>query len=182
MILQLWLPTCLTSAIQQIGRVRMAASDSIAGHKKTQLGNCSTPLSVKISHNPSMKNSHEIRVLRENYRAEREAAAQYRVLAERERDEKRKKVLEKLVDQEEKHAARWAARLAELGAPVQEPNPLSLAYKRFLMRNLDQDTVLRRLEADEAAAEESYDRMMQGVTDETLLRELEEVKKEEADA
>jgi VIT1/CCC1 family predicted Fe2+/Mn2+ transporter/rubrerythrin len=126
-----------------------------------------------------MRKSQEIKVLRTNYRAEREAAAQYRALAERESDEKRKKVLYKLVDQEEKHAARWAKRLSELGAKVDEPGALTLWWKSFLMRTLDSDSVLRRLEADEESAERSYTRMMSGVTDAELIRELEEVKKEE---
>ena len=126
-----------------------------------------------------MRKSQEIKVLRTNYRAEREAAAQYRALAERESDEKRKKVLYKLVDQEEKHAARWAKRLSELGAKVDEPGALTLWWKAFLMRTLDSDSVLRRLEADEESAERSYTRMMSGVTDAELIRELEEVKKEE---
>jgi VIT1/CCC1 family predicted Fe2+/Mn2+ transporter/rubrerythrin len=126
-----------------------------------------------------MKNTHTIKVLRENYRAEREAAEQYRALAERERDEKRKTVLYKLVDQEEKHAERWAKRLKELGAKADEPSPIKLFYKKFLMRTLDANSVLRRLEADEESAEQGYSTMIAGVTDETLIRELEEVKKEE---
>jgi VIT1/CCC1 family predicted Fe2+/Mn2+ transporter/rubrerythrin len=126
-----------------------------------------------------MKNSQTIKVLRANYRAEREAAEQYRALAEREVDEKRKKVLYKLVDQEEKHAERWAKRLEELGGKVDEPSKLTLYYKRALMRNLDSDSVLRRLEADEESAERSYEKMMVGVTDASLLAELDEVKKEE---
>jgi VIT1/CCC1 family predicted Fe2+/Mn2+ transporter/rubrerythrin len=126
-----------------------------------------------------MSTAHTIKVLRENYRAEREAAEQYRALAGRERDEKRKAVLYKLVDQEEKHAARWKQRLEELGAKADEPSKISLGYKRMLVRSLDTDTVLRRMEADEDAAERSYGRMMAGVTDTDLIREIEEVKKEE---
>jgi vacuolar iron transporter family protein len=126
-----------------------------------------------------MSNAHTIKVLRENYRAEREAAEQYRALAERERDEKRKKVLYKLVDQEEKHAARWKKRLEDLGSKADEPSQVSLRYKRMLVKSLDTESVLRRMEADEDAAERSYAKMIAGVTDEGLIREIEEVKKEE---
>lgn len=69
-----------------------------------------------------MSNTYTIKVLKENYRAEREAAEQYRALADREPDERKRAVLLKLVAQEEKHAARWKARLIELGAKVDEPS------------------------------------------------------------
>jgi VIT1/CCC1 family predicted Fe2+/Mn2+ transporter/rubrerythrin len=126
-----------------------------------------------------MSKTYTIKVLRENYRAEREAAEQYRALAERERDEKRKTVIYKLVAQEEKHAARWKKRLEDLGAKVDEPSRIGLRYKRMLVKSLDTESVLRRMEADEEAAERGYARMMSGVTDEELIREIEEVKKEE---
>jgi VIT1/CCC1 family predicted Fe2+/Mn2+ transporter/rubrerythrin len=126
-----------------------------------------------------MSQTYTIKVLRENYRAEREAAEQYRALAERERDEKRKAVIYKLVAQEEKHAARWKKRLEELGAKVEEPSRISLRYKRMLVKSLDTESVLRRMEADEDAAERGYAKMMAHVTDEELIREIEEVKKEE---
>ncbi len=126
-----------------------------------------------------MSTTYTIKVLRENYRAEREAAEQYRALAERERDEKRKTVIYKLVAQEEKHAARWKKRLEDLGAKVDEPSRIALRYKRMLVKSLDTESVLRRMEADEEAAERGYARMIAGVTDAELIREIEEVKKEE---
>jgi vacuolar iron transporter family protein len=126
-----------------------------------------------------MSQTYTIKVLRENYRAEREAAEQYRALAERERDEKRKTVIYKLVAQEEKHAARWKKRLEDLGASVAEPSRISMRYKRMLVKSLDTESVLRRMEADEEAAERGYAKMMAHVTDEELIREIEEVKKEE---
>lgn len=126
-----------------------------------------------------MSQSHTIKVLRENYRAEREAAEQYRALAEREPDPKKRAVLAKLVNQEEKHAARWKKRLEDMGAKADEPSRVSLRYKRMLVKSLDTESVLRRMEADEDAAERSYAKMMTSVDDEDLIREIEEVKKEE---
>ena len=126
-----------------------------------------------------MSQTYTIKVLRENYRAEREAAEQYRALAERERNEKRKTVIYKLVAQEEKHAARWKKRLEGLGAKVEEPSRIALRYKRMLVKSLDTESVLRRMEADEEAAERGYAKMIAGVTDEELIHEIEEVKKEE---
>ena len=126
-----------------------------------------------------MSQNYTIKVLRENYRAEREAAEQYRALADREPDSKKRAVLHKLVAQEEKHAARWKKRLEEMGAKADEPSRMSLHYKRMLIKSLDTESVLRRMEADEDAAERAYTKMMAGVSDEDLIREIEEVKKEE---
>ncbi|HEY3875998.1 MAG TPA: VIT1/CCC1 transporter family protein [Candidatus Kapabacteria bacterium] len=126
-----------------------------------------------------MSTSSTIRVLQENYRAEREAAAQYRALAERESDPKKQIVLQKLIAQEERHAERWKKRLNELGSKAIEPSRVSLRYKQMLVRSLDTESVLRRMEADEDAAEKSYERMMAAVTDVELIREIEEVKQEE---
>jgi len=126
-----------------------------------------------------LKKKAEIRVLRANYLAEREAAAQYRALAEKETDEKRKKILYRLVDQEDAHAARWARRLKELGASVDEPSSIRLWWKKLLIQSLDDETVLRRLEEDEEAAERSYDSMIKQVGDQDLLNDLAEVKREE---
>lgn len=126
-----------------------------------------------------MSKAHTIQVLQENYRAEREAAAQYRALAERESDPKRRKLLLRLVDQEEKHADRWKKRLEEMGIRAEEPSKVSLRYKTMLAKSLDTETVLRRMEADEDAAEKSYTRMIEQVDDDDLIREIEEVRLEE---
>ena len=45
------------------------------------------------------------------WRREVEAAATYRHLANRERDSKRKDILIRLAEQEDKHAARWSERI-----------------------------------------------------------------------
>jgi VIT1/CCC1 family predicted Fe2+/Mn2+ transporter/rubrerythrin len=126
-----------------------------------------------------MKERATIRVLKENYLAEREAAEQYRALAEREKDVKRQKILYKLAEQEENHAARWATRLRTLGADVPEPLAAKLAWKRLVMRSLDDASVLKRLEADEEMAEKSYSKILHQVDDQELIAELEEVKREE---
>src|SRR6185312_15869740 len=121
-----------------------------------------------------------IKLLKQNYIAEREAAEQYRALAERESDEKRKKVLYKLVAQEEAHAKRWAKKLSDLGSSVEEPSQIGLAWKKFLMRTLGQESILRRLEADEEKAEFGYNKIASQISDTELLQELEEVQREEA--
>src|SRR4029453_4006818 len=63
-----------------------------------------------------------IDIARRNWQAEVETAQTYRDLAERERDEKRKGILLRMAEAEERHAQRWEAKLKELGAeaPVYE--------------------------------------------------------------
>ena len=46
------------------------------------------------------------------WRREVEAAHTYKLLAERERDPKRRGLLLRMAEQEDKHAARWAERIA----------------------------------------------------------------------
>jgi rubrerythrin len=57
-----------------------------------------------------------IDVVKRNWQAEVETAQTYRDLAERERDEKRKGVLLRMAEAEERHAQRWEKKLRDLGA------------------------------------------------------------------
>jgi rubrerythrin len=59
-----------------------------------------------------------LRVLRQSWRHEVEAAATYRLLAEQERDPRHREILRKLLEAEETHAARWAGRIRDLGGTV----------------------------------------------------------------
>ena len=59
-----------------------------------------------------------LRVLQQSWRHEVEAAATYRLLAEQERNPRRREILQKLVAAEEAHAGRWAGRIRELGGTV----------------------------------------------------------------
>ena len=52
-------------------------------------------------------NAKAIGMLRANWRAERETALVYRDLAEREPDEKRRGILLRMAEAEERHALRW---------------------------------------------------------------------------
>ena len=57
---------------------------------------------------PSQSKSADVERCRSNYLSEMDGAALYRALASREENEKRRRVLEKLVEAEERHAGRWA--------------------------------------------------------------------------
>src|SRR5579872_2526066 len=62
-----------------------------------------------------------IEALKQNWLAETEGAHTYRALAEYEPDTTRKEILVEMADAEERHAAKWAQRLRDLGATPPEP-------------------------------------------------------------
>ena len=65
-----------------------------------------------------------------NWQAEVETAQTYRDLAERERDEKRKGILLRMAEAEERHAQRWETTLKDLGADAP-------VYKETIGRRLN---------------------------------------------
>ena len=86
--------------------------------------------------------------LTESWKTEHQSAATYRLLAERETDERRRALLVKLAEAEEHHAARWAQRLRELGAEPPAVVPTVPASIRLRSR-ADLDATLQRSEATE---------------------------------
>src|SRR5207253_1991495 len=79
----------------------------------------------------SSRAEETIEVVRRNWQAEVETAQTYRNLAERERDEKRKGILLRMAEAEERHAQRWEQKLRDLGA---EPPVLKDTIARRLNR------------------------------------------------
>jgi rubrerythrin len=61
-----------------------------------------------------------VEALQANWRAERETALVYRDLAANEADEKRRGILLRMAEAEERHALRWENKLRELGAKPPE--------------------------------------------------------------
>src|SRR5438270_13237782 len=98
-----------------------------------------------------------IEVAKRNWQAEVETAQTYRDLAQREPDEKRKGILLRMAEAEERHAQRWESKLRELGA---EP-PI---YKDTIARRLNRwwnniagaDIAIRRMEATEERQEAEF--------------------------
>src|SRR5216683_1398673 len=81
---------------------------------------------------PEQKDRQQtIEVAKRNWQAEVETAQTYRDLAERERDAKRKGILLRMAEAEERHAQRWEAKLKELGA---EPPVYNNTFARRLNR------------------------------------------------
>lgn len=114
------------------------------------------------------------------WRREVEAAATYRHLAERETDIKRRGILVRLAEQEEKHAARWAERIAAVTGRAPDPTGVERGLTWF-QRISDPHVVLQRLEQEENQAEAEYDGLMARLTDPADRQIAEEAKHDERD-
>jgi len=107
-------------------------------------------------------------VIRRNWRAEVETAQVYRDLAEREQDEKRKGILLRMAEAEERHAARWEQKLRDMGEPIpQLEDTVWTRLKRRFTRSLGTDIAIRRMEV----AEEKHEREFSAQRDEALKNE-----------
>jgi VIT1/CCC1 family predicted Fe2+/Mn2+ transporter/rubrerythrin len=114
------------------------------------------------------------------WRREVEAAATYKHLANREKDPKRRDILMRLAEQEDKHAARWSERIA--GATGRAPDPEEVRRGlSWFQRISDPNVVLHRLEQEENKAEAEYEQLMQRLSDPTDRLIAEEAAIEERD-
>jgi VIT1/CCC1 family predicted Fe2+/Mn2+ transporter/rubrerythrin len=114
------------------------------------------------------------------WRREVEAATTYRLLAEREHDPKRRDILIRLADQEEKHAARWADRIKAATGRTPDRKEVERGLTWF-QRISDPTVVLHRLEQEENKAEAEYDDLMARLSDPADRRIAEEAMLEERD-
>jgi vacuolar iron transporter family protein len=118
-----------------------------------------------------------IEVVKRNWRAEVETAQVYRELAGREKDEKRRGILLRMAEAEERHARRWEQKLIDLGQPAPTlPDTIARRFKRWLNRGLGTDVAIRRMEAAEEKHEAEFrdqrDRALSGEHDvKDFLRE-----------
>ncbi|MEJ5253551.1 MAG: VIT1/CCC1 transporter family protein [Chthonomonadetes bacterium] len=109
-------------------------------------------------------NGKLVRSIEEIIRGELSSAETYRVLAKREKDPHKKKVLERLAQVEERHAEEWTQRLVELGGTppqIRKVKPL-FGWQAYLA---DTEKVLRRMEEHEDEAVSRY-LQMQSLGDE----------------
>jgi VIT1/CCC1 family predicted Fe2+/Mn2+ transporter/rubrerythrin len=98
-----------------------------------------------------------IEALKQNWRAEVETSRVYRDLAERETDQKRKSILLRMAEAEERHATRWAQKLTELGLePPVLKDSLGQRLNRWWNRVAGLDVAIRRMEAAEDRHEARY--------------------------
>ncbi len=114
------------------------------------------------------------------WRREVEAAATYKHLANREHDPKRRDILMRLADQEDKHAARWSERIAASTGRAPDPREVERGLSWF-QRISDPNVVLHRLEQEENKAEAEYEQLMQRLSDPMDRRIAEEAMLEERD-
>src|SRR5882724_10740930 len=98
------------------------------------------------------------------WRREVEAAHTYKLLAGREDNPKRREILLRLAEQEDKHAARWSERIAAATGQAPDPKPVERGLSWF-QRISDPNVVLHRLEQEENKAEAEYDQLMARLSD-----------------
>src|SRR5213079_3265398 len=98
-----------------------------------------------------------IEVVKRNWRAEVETAQTYRDLAERERDERRKGVLLRMAEAEERHAHRWETKLRDLGAePPVLKNSIGRRLSCWWNKIAGAEIAIRRMEATEERQEAEF--------------------------
>ena len=96
-------------------------------------------------------------VVKRNWRAEVETAQVYRDLAGHEKDEKRRGILLRMAEAEERHAQRWEKKLVDLGEPIPTfPDTVGRRFKRWLNRALGTEIAIRRMEATEEKQEAQF--------------------------
>jgi vacuolar iron transporter family protein len=121
-----------------------------------------------------------LRTVEKMWRREVEAAATYRHLAGREQDANRKSILNRLAEQEEKHAARWSERIKLTTGRAPDPTEVERGLSWF-QRISDTNVVLHRLEQEENRAEEEYNTLMARLSDPADRQIAEEAMLEERD-
>jgi VIT1/CCC1 family predicted Fe2+/Mn2+ transporter/rubrerythrin len=109
-------------------------------------------------------------VVMRNWRAEVETAETYRDLASREPNEKRRAILLRMAEAEERHAQRWEKKLRDLGAtPPVLQDTLARRLNRWWNKIAGADIAIRRMEAaeekHEAQFREQRDRALAGEAD-----------------
>src|SRR5881396_1661923 len=98
-----------------------------------------------------------IAVVTRNWQAEVETAQTYRDLAEREHDEKRKAILLRMAEAEERHAQRWEKKLRDLGAePPVFKETIARRLNRWWNKFAGAEIAIRRMEATEERQEAQF--------------------------
>jgi rubrerythrin len=105
----------------------------------------------------SVPKAETIDVIKRNWRAEVETAEVYRDLASREQNEKRKGILLRMAEAEERPAQRWEQKLRDLGleAPVLK-DTIARRLNRWWNKVAGTDIAIRRMEAAEEKHEAEF--------------------------
>src|SRR6188472_451017 len=104
-----------------------------------------------------LRTEQTIEVVKRNWQAEVETAQTYRDLAGRERDEKRKGVLLRMAEAEERHAQRWERKLRDLGVePPVLKDTIGRRLSRWWNKLAGAEIAIRRMEATEERQEAEF--------------------------
>ena len=121
-----------------------------------------------------------IQQLQAAWRDEMSSARNYRALAAREPKTDRRTILERLAEQEEKHAANWAARLRELGAdPGTYTESVLDRLRRWTLVQSGTDTAVTKLELAEQNADATYGVLAQSAPNDALRQQVLDAQQEE---
>jgi len=127
-----------------------------------------------------MSEKSYIQNLKQAWRDEMMSALNYRRLAERERNKERKAILIKMAEAEDKHAARWAQRLKELGSdPGSFTETVAERARRWVMLRSSPEVAVQMLEANEAGADSLYETMVKQAESKADKKAILEFQKEE---
>ena len=113
-----------------------------------------------------------LRALEKSWYREMEGAVTYRLLAEREKDTRRRDILQKLAAAEVGHAEKWAARIRELGGTLPDPSTVKPTLG-LTLHAASPEVIFRKLEANEEQDIAAY-QALESVLDEksqVILRE-----------
>lgn len=103
-----------------------------------------------------------VRLLQRNWLEEKESARVYRELAGDAQDERRRGILLRMAEAEERHAARWAQKLDELGSGPPTPTVTwSRRIQRWVNRHAGLEVAVRRMEAAEDRDTAKYEAQQQ---------------------
>ena len=121
--------------------------------------------------------------LESNWRAEMEGAATYRELADMEKNERRRALLIKLAEAEERHAKQWSDRIVELGGEDPATKGISVSPSKTVtitagIANLD--AALRRIEATEEKHVREYNAQAERLGDREIAQLLKELAADES--
>ncbi len=132
------------------------------------------------SNNSSTDNRKLIAGLRQAWQMEVSGARTYRQLAAREPNPERRAILIRMAEAEDRHAARWAERLQELGESVpQDGETAGDRLRRWLLLQTGTDTAVQRIEDAEAYSDRLYESMLKSATDDKDRQALQEIQAEE---
>src|SRR5690242_17967056 len=106
----------------------------------------------------NLKAGEAIEALAQNWRAEKDGARVYREMAAAEKDPRKKAILTRMAEAEERHAARWEKKLADFGAPLPALHDTwGKRLSRWFNRRAGTDIAIRRQEAAEDRDKTRYE-------------------------